>query len=97
MKVVQRVPGLVRGNTMETAEHGLGAEMSIGRHFRVRPLSRFESSVFFDLMGPPQRRMAFVGKRRCQATGGLFCLQERERCGLCVDENQGGTTSLCRP
>jgi hypothetical protein len=36
--------------------------------------------------------MAFVGKRRCQATGGIFCLQEMERCGLCVDENQGGTT-----
>ena len=27
-------------------------------------------------MGPPQRRMAFVGKRKCQATGGISCLQE---------------------
>ena len=67
--------------------------MSISRLPRVRPLLRFESSLFFNSkMGPPQRRMAFVGKRRCQATGGIFCLQEMERCGLCVDENQGGTT-----
>ena len=28
----------------KAAEHGLGAEMSIGRHFRVRPLKRFEAA-----------------------------------------------------
>ena len=27
----------------EGAEYGPGAEMSIGRHFRVRPLKRFEA------------------------------------------------------
>ena len=42
-------------------------------------------------MGPPQRRMAFVGKRKCQATGGISCWQEIERSGLCIDEKQGGT------
>ena len=28
----------------EEAEHGPGAEMSISRHFRVRPLKRFEAA-----------------------------------------------------
>ncbi len=37
-----REPRLVEGGTQEAAEHGLGAEMPIGRHFRVRPLTRFE-------------------------------------------------------
>jgi len=61
-------------------------------HPRVRPLLRLESSFLSDLkMGPPQRRMAFVGKRRCQATGEISCLQEMEECGLRIDEKQGGT------
>ena len=30
--------------TQEQIEDGLGAEMSIGRHFRVRPLKRFEAA-----------------------------------------------------
>jgi hypothetical protein len=41
--------------------------------------------------------MAFVGKRRCQATGGISCLQEMKRCGLSVDEKQGGTASILSP
>ena len=35
-----REPRQVRGGTVEAAEDGLGAKMSIGRHFRVRPLKR---------------------------------------------------------
>ena len=40
-----REPRQVRGGTEEAAEHGLGAGMSIGRHFRVRPLKRFEANL----------------------------------------------------
>jgi len=87
-----REPGKVGAGTEEAGEHGPGAGTSIGRRSRVRPLLRFESSLFFDLKnGAPQKRMAFVGKRKCRAAGGFSCLQEMERCGLCVDENQGGT------
>ena len=41
---IQRVPVLVRGDMEDAAEHGLGAEPSIGRRFRVRPLKRFEAA-----------------------------------------------------
>ena len=44
-------PGLVRRDMGETAEHGLGAGGSIGRLSRVRPLERFESSLFSILHG----------------------------------------------
>jgi len=87
---VQRAPVAEMGYG-KRAEHGLGAWLPIGRLPRVRPLLRLESSLFSSLKGAPQRRMAFVGKRRCQAIGGISCLQEMERCGLCVDEKQGGT------
>ena len=38
-----REPRLVEWGTKETAEHGLGVGVSIGRHARVRPLLRFEA------------------------------------------------------
>ena len=37
-------PDLVEMGTQKQIEDGLGAEMSIGRHFRVRPLKRFEAA-----------------------------------------------------
>ena len=87
----------MRAGTAEEDEHGLGAGSSIGRRSRVRPLTRFESSLFSEpQMWSPQRRMVFVGKRKCQATVGMPCLQEMERCDLCDDENQGGTASICK-
>ncbi len=36
---------LVRGDTDDAAEHGLGAEESIGRLLRVRPLKREEADL----------------------------------------------------
>ena len=81
-------PGRCEGVRRKQRNMAWELGLSIGRLPRVRPLLRFESSSFFNpKMRPPQRRMAFVGKRKCQATGGIFCLQEMERCGLCVDEN----------
>ena len=38
-----REPCQVEMGTVNTAEHGLGAEPSIGRRFRVRPLQRVEA------------------------------------------------------
>ena len=36
-------PRLVRGDTEEAAEHGLGAGLLIGKQSRVRPLERHEA------------------------------------------------------
>ena len=91
-QVTVREPWLVETGTEETGEDGLGAGSPIGRWSRVRPLTRLGVVIFFSPKGFPQKRMAFVGKRKGQATGGIFCLRKMERCGLCVDENQGGTT-----
>ena len=40
-----REPRLVRRGAEKTAEHGLGAEPSIFRWLRVRPLQRFEAEI----------------------------------------------------
>ena len=47
-----REPRLVRRGTETEAEHGPRAGVSIGRPSRVRPLERFESSLFFDPGAP---------------------------------------------
>ena len=41
---------LVQRGQAEADEHGLGAGMPIGRHSRVRPLTRFET-IFLSLRG----------------------------------------------
>ena len=48
-------PGWCEGGTEEFGEHGLGAEMSIGRHFRVRPLLRYESSFSLTQKWSPRK------------------------------------------
>ena len=42
----------MRGGTAQAIEDGLGAKMSIGRHFRVRPLKRFEAAKAANQGGP---------------------------------------------
>ena len=66
--------------TEKDAEHGLGAGLSIGRQLRVRPLQRLRGVRPHD--GVPAKTKAFVGKRRSQATGGIFCLREMEHSDL---------------
>ena len=45
-----------------TAEDGLGAELSIGRRLRVRPLKRLESSIFSRLKGAPAKADGLCGE-----------------------------------
>ena len=45
MRNAFREPRLVERGRWETVEHGLGAELSIGRRFRVRPSKRKRGSA----------------------------------------------------
>ena len=65
-----REPCLVEMGTGRTAEHGLGAEVSTGRHFRVRPLKRVEAAFaanqggtasMFVALGFPRVILFFIG------------------------------------
>ena len=58
---------LVRGDTAEAAEHGLGAEESIGRLLRVRPLKRFEAE-----QSAKQGGTASKFRRPCMVKGGVY-------------------------
>lgn len=38
--------------------------------------------------GASAKADGLYGERRSQGTGGISCLQEMERCGLCLDETR---------
>ena len=44
-KIRSESPCLVRGDTEEAAEDGLGAGLLIGKQSRVRPLMRYEAGI----------------------------------------------------
>ena len=50
-----REPRLVERGAREVGEHGLGAELSIGRQLRVRPLTRFGVVVSFNQNWGPRK------------------------------------------
>ena len=52
----------MRGDSAGTAEHGLGAGVPIGRHPRVRPLKRFESSDSSIPDGAPAKADGLCGE-----------------------------------
>ena len=57
-----REPCLVGMGTETEAEHGPGAGVSIGRHARVRPLTRLESSNLSFSNGAPAKADGFCGE-----------------------------------
>ena len=61
-----REPCQVRVGTEDTGEHGLGAELSIGRRLRVRPLLRFEAQLQTDSSTPLRSAQNDRGGRLCE-------------------------------
>ena len=71
-----REPRQVGGGTGKSAEHGLGAGMSIGSHPRVRPLKRFESSFFLALKWGPAKADGLCGEEEMPSHWRNFLLAE---------------------